>query len=39
MYRGIKIEDRMISFRDMKEKQKINNALQILTGNLDRLEN
>ena len=35
MHRGIKIEDRMISCKDMKEKLKIHNALQITTGNLD----
>ena len=38
MYRGIKIEDRIINFRDMKEKLKIHNALQIQTGNPDQLK-
>ena len=38
MYRGIKIEDQIISSRDMKEKLKIHNELQTLTGNPDRLK-
>ena len=38
MSRGIKLDDRIISFTDMKEKLKKHNVLQIPTGNPDRLE-
>ena len=36
--RGIKIDDRMISIRDMKQKLKIHNALQIPTEYPDQLK-
>ena len=38
MHRGIEIEDRMISFTDMKEKLKIHNALLVVTDNPDQLK-
>ena len=38
MSRGIKLDDRIISIKDMKEKLKKHNALQIQIGNPDRFE-